>query len=136
MRIHVLSDLHLEVRPFEAEAVAADLVVLAGDIANGADGVDWARRAFRAPVLYLAGNHEYYDGDFDEVQEQLRHDADERVRVLDRSVAVVDGVRFLGCTLWTDYSLAPGRTRAAVIEAARRKNPDYAKIRRGARRFA
>lgn len=136
MRILVLSDLHLEVRPFEPAATSADLVVLAGDIANGAAGIEWARQVFRVPVLYLAGNHEYYEGDFDEVQAALESAAGGSVTLLDRGEATIGGVRFLGCTLWTDYSLVPAVARRAVIEEARLKNPDYAKIRRGARDFS
>ena len=64
LRIRVLSDLHLEAAPFDPPAAAADVVVLAGDIHNGAAGVEWAQRTFEAPVLYVAGNHEPYDGEF------------------------------------------------------------------------
>ena len=45
-------------------------------------------------------------------------------------------VRFLGCTLWTDYSLVPRAERASVIEQSRSRNPDYALIRYGERNFA
>jgi hypothetical protein len=45
-------------------------------------------------------------------------------------------VRFLGCTLWTDYSLAPEADRPGVIEDSRKLNPDYQKIHFGARAFA
>jgi len=41
------------------------------DIGNGAAGIDWARETFRDPVLYLAGNHEYYEGEFEAVQEAM-----------------------------------------------------------------
>ncbi|HEY6239973.1 MAG TPA: metallophosphoesterase, partial [Burkholderiales bacterium] len=71
MRIRIYSDLHLERAPFAPPADDADLVVLAGDIGNGAAGIDWARETFDKPVLYLAGNHEYYEGEFDAVQEAL-----------------------------------------------------------------
>jgi len=136
VRILVLSDVHLERRPFEPVATSADIAVLAGDIANGTAGIEWARRSFDIPVLYLAGNHEYYEADFDEVHTALAAAADGAVRLLDCSEIVTGGVRFLGCTLWTDYSLVPEEARAAVVEEARRKNPDYEKIRRGARNFA
>lgn len=64
MRIQLASDLHLEplTDRFPGERVVApapdaDLLVLAGDIANGLDGVrlfaDWP-----VPVLYVMGNHE------------------------------------------------------------------------------
>ena len=41
MRLHILSDLHLEFSPYgdDLEPVQADVVVLAGDIHNGAKGV-------------------------------------------------------------------------------------------------
>jgi predicted phosphodiesterase len=136
VRIRVLSDLHLEVEPLEPVHVPADVVVLAGDIDNGAAGVEWAERTFRAPVLYVAGNHEYYDREVREVDAALRTAASDRVRLLDCSEAIADDVRFLGCTLWTDYTLAPEEARGEVIEQARAKNPDYDKIRFGERSFA
>ena len=71
MRIRVYSDLHLEFTPFEPPEYDADAVVLAGDIANGAAGITWARETFGGPVLYLAGNHEYYEGEFGAVQEAM-----------------------------------------------------------------
>jgi len=137
MRIHVLSDLHLEHEPFDPPQTGADVVVLAGDIGNGSASIEWAKRTFRCPVIYLAGNHEYYEGDFDAVGEAMRAAASgSAVELLDCSDAVLDGVRFLGCTLWTDYSLAPRSERLAVIEASRSLCPDYKLIRRGERLFA
>jgi len=46
LRIQILSDLHLNHRGWEAPFVPTDLVVLAGDIANGTAGLRWARQAF------------------------------------------------------------------------------------------
>ena len=43
VRLYVLSDLHLERQRFNPFPVDADVVVLAGDIAVGTDGVEWAR---------------------------------------------------------------------------------------------
>jgi len=137
MRIQIYSDLHLEQRPFAPPKVRADLVVLAGDIANGAAGIEWAKQSFSVPVIYLAGNHEYYEGEFDSVQEAMRASVrDSAVELLDRSELVIDGVRFLGCTLWTDYSLVAEAQRPSVVEAARKLNPDYQLIRNGSRAFA
>lgn len=137
MRILMLSDLHLEVRPFEPADAAADVAVLAGDIANGAAGVEWAQRNFRIPVVYVAGNHEYYDGEFHAVRADMAAAAARSgIEFLDCGETTIDNVRFLGCTLWTDYSLVPAEGRGGVVEEARRKNPDYAKIRFGHRPFA
>ncbi len=137
MRIAVFSDLHREIWPFEPGPLDADVVVLAGDVDNGTRGIDWARKAFEAPVLYVAGNHEYYEGEFAEVQAALSSSARPgSVDVLDCSERVFGGVRFLGCTLWTDYSLASPAERADVIERSRRYNPDHAAIRYGAGGFS
>ena len=137
MRIAVYSDLHREVSPFEPPAVEADVVVLAGDTDNGTRGMEWAKNAFDKPVLYVAGNHEYYDGEFGEVQAALARSArGSRVELLDCRECVLGGVRFLGCCLWTDYSLAPADQRAEVIERSRRFNPDHFAIRYGDSSFA
>ncbi len=137
LRIRIFSDLHLEDRPFAPAATSADLVVLAGDIHNGAAGIEWAKRTFSGPVLYLAGNHEYYEGEFNEVRAAMSAAArGSAVRLLDCSEIMVEGVRFLGCTLWTDYSLVADAARPKVIEAARKLIPDYLLIRNGERLFA
>jgi predicted phosphodiesterase len=136
VRVRIYSDLHLERAPFAPPDHDADLFVLAGDIANGAAGIEWARATFTKPVLYLAGNHEYYDGEFESVQSAIRAAAGGAVELLDCTRTVVGDVRFLGCTLWTDYSLAPRDERQAVVEDARKLNPDYQKIRVGSRAMA
>ena len=64
MRIHVLSDLHFEFQKWRREvdvnSILADVTVLAGDIAVGLDGIAWALKAFKRPVVYVMGNHEFY----------------------------------------------------------------------------
>src|SRR5258708_38005738 len=137
MRIRVYDDTQMEFEAFVPPATDADAIVRAGGIANGAAGIEWAGKTFAQPVLYLAGNHEYYEGEFEAVQQAMGAAAREfAVALLDCSDAVIDGVRFLGCTLWTDYSLVPQAERPTVIEAARKLNPDYQLIRYGSRAFA
>lgn len=66
MKLHLLSDLHLEFASYEADTgalAAADVIVLAGDIHVGVEGIAWARRAFESkPIVYVCGNHEFYSG--------------------------------------------------------------------------
>lgn len=139
MRIRILSDVHLEVRSFDPPRTDADLVILAGDVANGTAGIAWARHAFDSPVLYVPGNHEYYDGDVDAVQDALRNavaaQPDGQVRLLDGDAWTCAGVRFLGCTLWSDYSLLPAAERPASMARMQRYVPDYRVIYRGDRKF-
>jgi Icc-related predicted phosphoesterase len=138
MKIRVLSDLHLEFSPrhppLMLPEVDADVVVLAGDIDNGTRAIDWAERTFPdTPVLYVPGNHEYYDGEIGEVRAALRARAAQspNVRVLDNDELVLDGVRFLGSTLWTDFELFGRENMRAAIEDSLRFVVDFRAIRHG-----
>jgi len=112
MKLHVLSDLHLEFNPrhppWDPPATGADVVILAGDIHNGTAGIDWAEQAFAGtPVIYVPGNHEFYGTRHAPALARLKaraaHSAN--VRLLDEEQCVLGGVRFLGATLWTDFAL-------------------------------
>ena len=60
----------------------------------------------RKPVLYVLGNHEFYGSSIDGAAAELKRlCAGTHVHVLDDSEIVIDGVRFLGTTLWTDFML-------------------------------
>ncbi len=128
MRIHVLSDLHLEFGPFAPPRVEAEVVVLAGDIDRGRRGVRWARESFAdVPVVYVAGNHEYYGKALPKLTDELRAEGDGRLHVLEQDQVEIGGVPVFGCTLWTDLELLddPARAREDAVE---RMN-DYRLIR-------
>src|ERR1700743_2130217 len=77
MKIRVWSDLPLEHdEPDVIPHADADLVVLAGDIHNHAQGLRWAAQTFDGgvPLVYCPGNHEYYDGEFGALEATM-HDA-------------------------------------------------------------
>lgn len=134
MRIRVLSDLHLEFAPMPAPPVDCDVVVLAGDIHQGPNGLLWARRSFPAtPVIYVPGNHEYYGHDWDALRPALAAQARALgIHLLDGGQCVLDGVRFLGCTLWTDFDLFGTARRDEAMAACRRALFDYRHIHAGA----
>lgn len=110
MRLHILSDLHLEHSPLELPAADSDALVLAGDILSpGHRALAWAARASvnrGRPVLLVPGNHEFYGQTLQAERRRMR-DAAARlgVHLLDRGSVVLGGVRFLGCILWTDYNV-------------------------------
>ncbi|MEJ1129081.1 metallophosphoesterase [Variovorax sp. CCNWLW225] len=110
MKLLILSDLHLEFAPFEPAAdLVFDVVILAGDIHSPAKrAIKWAMDRFPdKPVVYVPGNHEYYDGHLDTALAEARSAAEgSHVHLLDGDELVIDGVRFLGATLWTDFALA------------------------------
>lgn len=129
MKLYVLSDLHIEFEAFHPPAVEADVVVLAGDIHVKDRGLAWARAVFPdQPILYVLGNHEYYGTAYPKHLHDLKEKArGTSIRVLENESFEMGDVRFLGCTLWTDYQFF-GDPRLAGYEAAQ-KMTDYRKIR-------
>ncbi|ATX79533.1 3',5'-cyclic AMP phosphodiesterase CpdA [Mariprofundus aestuarium] len=107
MRLQILSDLHIEHAPCHVIQGSADVVILAGDISESAEGILWARDTFQSPVIYVSGNHEYHDPSFSMAghMEAMRNaTAGSNVILLDNETTVIGGVRFLGSTMWTDLS--------------------------------
>ena len=117
MKIQLLSDLHLEIHPHfvPQPAVGADVLVLAGDIGSYQKGSlladdDFGLARFSplngwpTPVLFLPGNHEYDNFDFDTTHARLRETCERLGMIwLEREVVMLQGVRFVGTTLWSDF---------------------------------
>ena len=106
MKIQFLSDVHLEFGNFKLPKTEADVIVLAGDIHPGVYGVEWALLSTTKPVIYVMGNHEYYHHDYKKNLSACRKmTKGSHVHLLERNSIVLNGVRFLGCSLWTDFNL-------------------------------
>lgn len=123
MFIQLLSDLHFEVDPTfkPMPAPRANVLVLAGDIGGQGRGDGSGSKLNRdnpyglnafsptlgnwpSPVLYVPGNHEYDGADVDNTHTALQQEcAALGITWLDREVVIIDGVRFIGSTLWTDF---------------------------------
>ncbi|MFZ1103394.1 MAG: metallophosphoesterase, partial [Hyphomicrobiaceae bacterium] len=146
MKLWVLSDLHLDVNRRHPLALPDprpehDAVVIAGDICRGiAEGVRFIAEAGlnAKPVLYVAGNHELYGRDRHAELAAGRTEAAAaaNIHLLERDSVTIDGVEFVGCTLWTDYRYAGvARQSEAMRHAAQRLN-DHRYIANGARRWS
>lgn len=110
MKLHILSDLHLEFEDLpDRNEVACDVVVVAGDLDVGRNGVDWLHWRFREkPVIYVLGNHEFYRNALPELTDDLRRStAGTNIYFLENSALEIDGWTFLGCTLWTNFLVGP-----------------------------
>ena len=57
-------------------------------------------------VIYVAGNHEFYHGKWLATIDYLREETSywPNIYFLEKDVKVIDGLPFLGCTLWTDLN--------------------------------
>ena len=131
MKLNVLSDLHLSVCPLDPPSNDADVVIIAGDVARPDEAIAWASR-LRKPVLYVPGNHEFYGGSITGTRRALtERAAGTNVRLLDQSETIVDGVRFVGTTLWTDFLLfGHGARREEAMAAGQKYMRDFKRIRK------
>lgn len=106
----------------------AHLVLALGDMADGAEGVEWLVK-MNKPVIYVPGNHEYYGGDLGLRLEELRAKAaGSQVIVADRQTVTAGSVRFLCATLWTDHD----NLNADLMAHSFRSLNDYRSILTGA----
>lgn len=134
MRLQIFSDLHIDFAPgFEPRlAEPVDAVIVAGDVC---EGIGDAMRFLRAhlgpvvPIVFVAGNHEY----FARVRSDERRAGAEAARehgviFLDDGAATVGGVRFIGSTLWSDYELYGAHRREEMMDLARRRMMDHRRI--------
>jgi Icc-related predicted phosphoesterase len=130
LKLNILSDIHNEFSVLPIPQTDADVVILAGDIDLGDRAIEWARQ-FKKPVIYLTGNHEYYKGHLETVDQRIREAAaGTNVSILDDEL-VIDDVRFIGGTLWTDFKLfSEAQAEFAKLDAQASMN-DYRMIRTG-----
>jgi Icc-related predicted phosphoesterase len=135
MKLHILSDLHTEFADFDPPDAGADVVVLAGDIGVGTGGIEWAARQFpEVPIVYVPGNHEYYRHDIGDT-DLLAGAVPANMQFLNNHTCEIDGVRFLGTTLWTDFRFYGGDVETMARERAQSFTSDFTLIRNGDRLF-
>lgn len=140
MKLYLVSDLHLEGRNFQPpmDADAANVILLPGDIWKGDAGIHWARATWPDhEIVYVAGNHEFYGRNRKVVLASLRIAARETgVHFLDNEEVVIEGVRFLGSILWTDFRLFGEELRQECMARAAVALSDFRVIHEGVRHFS
>lgn len=132
MKLRIYSDLHLEEDSHQFTPVDGldqdDVVVLAGDIQEGVAGIAWARETFaRQRIVYVAGNHEFFNtGEWDQTITDLRQASKlYGVDFLENEAVEIDGIRFLGCTLWADFMHFGSQKKEEVMREASQHLPDF-----------
>lgn len=137
MRLMVISDLHLEFGPFRfAEPMPEfDVAVFAGDVHKPITAaLEWLVEQREAgplrdrEIVYVAGNHEFYKSEMKSSLATGSELADKvGIHLLHRRTVIIGQVRFIGCTLWTDYRLLQ-HPKAAMVYAGQELN-DHRLIR-------
>lgn len=129
MKIQVLSDLHVEFQEYEYQPTDADVVVLSGDIHTKDRGLAWIKENITdVPVIYVLGNHEFYGKAYPKLIADMKSKVvNSNIHILENDTIDIDGVSFLGCTLWTNFELF-GEPRVSGYECQQVMS-DYKKIR-------
>ena len=113
MLIREMSDIHLEFCPMIVPPMVDDsetTLLLAGDICTAKHLNDWVKEFFESVskqfkyVIYIPGNHEYYRKSLKTADNKIREllASYSNVYYLNGESVVLDGVAFIGATLWTD----------------------------------
>lgn len=143
-RIRLLSDLHEEFAArvggeLSLPRVASEITVLAGDIHNGVGAVTVANRPVFAEtdVILVPGNHEFYGGEMTSVIAQMRAAVEQanaarqaqgitkRIYLLVDQSVVIQQIRIIGATLWTDFELDGAEHRDTAMAMAGPRMVDY-----------
>ena len=124
MKIQLISDLHLEFEPtYRPTNSGSDVLILSGDILVA----DYLERSKDSPyrskadnflqflehcsncwkhVVYVMGNHEHYMGRYDKTYNIIKKHIEsyDNIHLLEKQVVTIDGVKFVGATLWTNQN--------------------------------
>ena len=122
--VQIFSDLHIDVVhcPVPKAADGVDCVVVAGDTCQGAIAAFKTLRQaipMQVTIIMVCGNHEFYRHYLTEEIAQARSLAPNYgIHFLENNAVVIGGMRFVGCTLWTDYDLYGEERRALAMTEA------------------
>jgi len=126
MKLHLLSDLHVEFGDYDAPLPPADVLLLAGDITSAGYMMTQTRVMLRTAavlnrigeaypkVLWVPGNHESYGHQMENTVETLREFVGTKIVrkkskffISDMGTKTIGDVAFIMATLWTDYDHDP-----------------------------
>lgn len=130
------------------------MIVVAGDVDAGFDTgtyrlfSEMLRSSPQAHIIYVPGNHEFYGKDILAFRDELRKfcgsvsaggefedGLDKRFHLLDNDKVIINQVRFLGSTLWTNFELFNESQKQSCMEEAARRLNDFHYIKIDGRRF-
>jgi Icc-related predicted phosphoesterase len=121
----IMSDIHQEtsvVPLINVNDLKAKHVLLAGDITTGPRRLEYLKAAKDHEFWYVPGNHEYYRASWSwALGMYVEFFKGSNVHVMDRETVIVDNVRLIVATLWTNFqapmkSMVEGSSDAIVWE--------------------
>jgi len=136
MKIWPFSDIHEEFSLWSPPDPRPDhdIVVIAGDFRSRmrkTPGRIHELGLDTRPVLLIGGNHDPYGRARDHELMRAREAAEAypNIHVMQDDAVIINGVRFLGATLWTDFCLYGADQRRLALNTALEGMNDFTKIR-------
>ena len=107
MRVQYMSDLHIEHGNISIAEPAAEILVIAGDVANGGRVVNFLKSVAKQfkTVIFVMGNHEYYSYvlGYENMKDRIneyRSVLPDNVALLDNEYMIVEDKVIYGGTMW------------------------------------
>lgn len=113
----VISDLHLEKKKVVEKEFLLNvinekikvrknngynpIIVIPGDLDNGTNGLDFLSK-INAQVVYLCGNHEFWNNDYEQLRKEMKNNLPSNVKFLDNDFIIINDFLFVGGTMWSD----------------------------------
>jgi predicted phosphodiesterase len=113
MKIHLISDIHLEFNRnvHINNSLNFDVIALCGDIGQVSkkeyfDFIAQVTKSYKLVILIL-GNHEFYDNEIFHVKDKVRNFCKKfsNLYLLDNNILETESAIFLGTTLWFDFDI-------------------------------
>lgn len=132
-KIGLVSDLHLEASNCEIDSKNWDYLVVAGDLSSDLNLIEdfFSYKApLDIPIIYVLGNHEYERRDVDSTPKKIKEmlSFSKNIHVLDNESIVIDDIKFIGSTLWSNFELDGIRAKEQAMKWAEQNVVDFYKI--------
>lgn len=119
MKIQITSDLHFENEENKQEFILskeADLLIIAGDLGNQISPQVDMIKAFcdQKPVIFIPGNHDYMGNSIEDTIDFWDAQNIKNFHFLNNKKIEIEGINFIGTTLWSDLYADPLNTLAVL----------------------
>lgn len=112
-RIAFISDIHVDFGELDLSKIDSnqfDILVIAGDIGLQSSVISTIKKfqVFEKPIVFVLGNHDYVgDIEFNKFNDLVKYESArlKDVYFLNNDSVVINGINFIGATLWTDFKL-------------------------------
>lgn len=135
MKLWIVSDIHADSLYWVPSRVPQhDVMIIAGDVDKAAGDTEQTLLMLAqwspAPIVFVPGNHDVHDAALDVWDRNIEDLLDRGIHVLSSGQStIINGVRFVGATLWTDFELVADRYASEAWAA--QHMPEYLHVWKG-----